>query len=81
MVHRMRFTTTQQLLYFSTHRYPFYPGSGRKEEDGQGKGKGFTVNVPSADTMPERYVKIFTDVMEQGVNQFVPGAYYYFCRL
>ena len=61
------------VLYFSMHRYPFYPGSGRKEEDGQGKGKGFTVNVPlSFDTTPERYIEIFTDVMEQRVNQFAP---------
>ncbi len=61
------------VLYFSMHRYPFYPGSGRKEEDGQGKGKGFNVNVPlSSDTTPEEYIEMFTDVMEQKVNQFAP---------
>ncbi|MCR4321433.1 MAG: histone deacetylase [Candidatus Brocadiaceae bacterium] len=61
------------VLYFSMHRYPFYPGSGRKEEDGQGKGKGFNINMPlSLDTMPDRYIEIFTDVIEQRVNQFVP---------
>lgn len=61
------------VLYFSMHRFPFYPGSGRKEEDGQGKGKGFNLNVPlSFDTMPEKYIEIFTDVMEQRVTQFAP---------
>ncbi len=61
------------VLFFSLHRYPFYPGSGRKEEDGQGEGKGFTVNLPLAfDTAPETYIKLFTDVMEHKVGQFAP---------
>ena len=34
------------IVYFSTHQYPYYPGSGGIDEDGRGKGKGFTVNVP-----------------------------------
>jgi len=32
--------------YFSIHQYPHYPMTGRLEETGTGKGKGFTVNVP-----------------------------------
>ena len=34
------------VLYFSTHRFPYYPGTGRVEEIGEGQGKGFTINVP-----------------------------------
>ncbi|KPK18549.1 MAG: histone deacetylase [Nitrospira bacterium SG8_3] len=34
------------VLYFSTHQYPYYPGSGNLTQVGQGEGKGFTVNVP-----------------------------------
>jgi acetoin utilization deacetylase AcuC-like enzyme len=34
------------VLYFSTHQYPFYPGSGSEAERGQGKGLNFTINVP-----------------------------------
>jgi len=34
------------VLYFSTHEYPFYPGSGALAEVGGGPGRGFTVNVP-----------------------------------
>ncbi len=34
------------VLYFSTHQFPFYPGTGAKEERGTGKGSGMTVNVP-----------------------------------
>ncbi len=35
-----------QVLFFSTHQYPYYPGSGSIEEVGKGEGRGFTVNVP-----------------------------------
>jgi acetoin utilization deacetylase AcuC-like enzyme len=34
------------VLYFSTHRFPFYPGSGAVDEIGSGDGKGHTVNIP-----------------------------------
>lgn len=32
--------------FFSIHRWPFYPGSGRASETGAGDGLGATVNVP-----------------------------------
>ncbi|HYA94397.1 MAG TPA: histone deacetylase [Thermodesulfobacteriota bacterium] len=35
-----------RVLYFSTHRYGFYPGTGAATEVGRGRGEGFTVNVP-----------------------------------
>lgn len=34
------------VLYFSTHQYPFYPGTGSRREIGEGRGAGFTINVP-----------------------------------
>ncbi|HEX9020143.1 MAG TPA: histone deacetylase [Nitrospirota bacterium] len=34
------------VLYFSSHQYPYYPGSGNADEVGSGKGEGFTVNAP-----------------------------------
>lgn len=33
-------------LFFSTHRFPFFPGTGDYSEVGHGPGEGFTVNVP-----------------------------------
>ncbi|MCF6154656.1 MAG: histone deacetylase [Candidatus Brocadia sp.] len=61
------------VLYFSIHRHLFYPGSGRKEEDGQGKGKGFTINVPlPADITSQEYIAAFLDIMDHRVNQFAP---------
>ncbi|MBW1739824.1 MAG: histone deacetylase [Deltaproteobacteria bacterium] len=40
------FDTDPAVLYFSTHQYPYYPGSGGLREVGHGDGMGFTVNVP-----------------------------------
>jgi acetoin utilization deacetylase AcuC-like enzyme len=45
------FYERRDVLYFSTHRYPFYPGTGSWREAGAGDGEGFTVNVPLG---PER---------------------------
>jgi len=42
------FYSRNDVLFFSTHRYPFYPGSGYWNEAGADAGEGFTVNVPLA---------------------------------
>lgn len=34
------------VLYFSVHQFPHYPGTGYWSEVGSGKGEGFTINVP-----------------------------------
>jgi len=38
------FYRDKKVLYFSTHQYPAYPGSGTFTETGQGDGSGYTVN-------------------------------------
>ena len=35
-----------EILYCSVHRWPFYPGTGRREEQGEGAGRGKTLNIP-----------------------------------
>jgi len=35
-----------QITFFSSHRYPFYPGTGRQDETGSGEGLGRTLNLP-----------------------------------
>ncbi len=40
------FYQTDKVLYLSCHQAPAYPGTGKLGEAGQGKGLGFTVNVP-----------------------------------
>jgi len=34
------------ILYISLHQWPHYPGTGTIEELGDGKGKGYTINIP-----------------------------------
>ena len=40
------FYDDESVLFFSTHQYPWYPGTGSKEETGTGKGLGSTLNIP-----------------------------------
>jgi acetoin utilization deacetylase AcuC-like enzyme len=40
--------TRPDVLYVSTHQFPFYPGSGAASERGVGAGLGATVNLPLA---------------------------------
>ena len=40
------FEGDRDVLYFSSHQFPFYPGTGDFPESGRGNGVGATVNVP-----------------------------------
>lgn len=40
------FADRADVLYVSSHRYPFYPGTGAADEIGTGAGAGRTVNLP-----------------------------------
>ena len=40
------FYDSPQVLFFSTHQYPYYPGAGGVRETGAGAGQGYTVDVP-----------------------------------
>lgn len=40
------FYESHDVLFWSLHQYPAYPGNGSASEIGAGKGKGYTVNVP-----------------------------------
>lgn len=61
------------VMYFSLHRYPFYPGTGAKEETGKGNGFGFTINVPLPyNTEPREYLEIFDGILKRNVMPFKP---------
>jgi acetoin utilization deacetylase AcuC-like enzyme len=40
------FYSDSSVLYFSTHQWPWYPGTGLASETGVGKGAGLTINCP-----------------------------------
>jgi acetoin utilization deacetylase AcuC-like enzyme len=40
------FYTDGTVFFFSTHQYPWYPGTGAPEETGEGAGAGMTMNCP-----------------------------------
>lgn len=61
------------VLYFSVHRGAFYPGTGNADEVGEGRGKGFTINVPLArGAGDEEYLRAFNDVLKPAALRFKP---------
>ena len=53
-----------EVLYFSTHQYPYYPGTGWFEEVGDGAGKGYTVNLPLSYGMgDDDYLYAFQEIL------------------
>ena len=40
------FYSDPSVLFFSTHQWPWYPGTGPASETGEGKGEGATINCP-----------------------------------
>lgn len=42
------------VFYFSMHQYPWYPGTGARGETGVGRGRGFTLNIPTRAQTPRR---------------------------
>ena len=63
-----------EVLYLSVHRSPFYPGTGKAEEAGQGEGLGFTVNVPLPGRSGEDvYAEAFVGVLVPVLREYEPG--------
>ncbi len=67
------FYDNNEVLYFSTHQYPYYPGSGAANQTGEGEGTGFTVNVPlSAGAGDKEYAAIFNRILTPVARKFNP---------
>jgi len=67
------FQADPSVLYFSTHQYPYYPGTGDVREIGEGAGIGATVNVPMpAGCGDAEYVGVMQRVLAPVARSFAP---------
>ena len=61
------------VLFFSSHQYPYYPGSGGFHEVGSGKGEGFTVNAPFPTGFGDaEYVSVYTKILAPIALEYKP---------
>ncbi len=61
------------VLYISLHQYPHYPGTGGAGDTGEGRGKGFNLNIPmQASSGDDEYIKVFKDKVAPKIKAFNP---------
>ncbi|HEY6585530.1 MAG TPA: histone deacetylase [Candidatus Methanoperedens sp.] len=61
------------VLYFSTHQYPHYPGTGWLDETGTGEGEGYNINVPlPAGTDDSGFIAAFEEILVPAAHKFRP---------
>jgi len=67
------FYNRSDVLYFSSHQFPYYPGTGYWDETGQGKGEGYTVNVPLyPGKTDEDYLYIYRRILSPVASSYKP---------
>lgn len=67
------FWKRSDVLFCSSHQFPFYPGSGRATEIGEGEGRGYTINVPLPGGRNDAdYGAVFHDVFLPAAQKFKP---------
>ncbi len=67
------FYDSPQVMYISTHEYPFYPGTGAINETGSGEGRGTNLNIPMpAGCGDEEYLEVFEQIVIPASRRFNP---------
>ena len=67
------FYEDETVFFFSIHQSPLYPGTGSRYEQGSGKARGTTLNVPiPRDTGDDEYIRVFEDVLIPALRDFSP---------
>jgi acetoin utilization deacetylase AcuC-like enzyme len=63
----------QEVLYVSTHAYPYYPGTGALHETGSKAGTGYTVNIPLTGGQGDaEYVQLIDQVLAPLARAYKP---------
>jgi acetoin utilization deacetylase AcuC-like enzyme len=61
------------VYFFSSHQYPWYPGTGSRGEKGMGRGLGYTLNLPlRAATPAAQQKRAFDAALEEMAASFSP---------
>jgi acetoin utilization deacetylase AcuC-like enzyme len=69
------FEERDDVFYASTHRYPFYPGTGSDEEIGIGRGRGYTLNIPmDAGEGDSSYLRAVEEKIVRVIDDYRPNA-------
>ncbi|MBK8924014.1 MAG: histone deacetylase [Saprospirales bacterium] len=68
------FYRTDQVMYWSLHQYPAYPGNGSPVEIGEGKGAGFTINCPLPGGSGDDIFRHAIEYMLPAAIQFQPDV-------
>ena len=69
------FRYRKDVLYISTHQWGIFPGTGRAQDLGNKKGKGYNVNIPLSGHMGNRtYDEAMNSIMEPILDQFTPDV-------
>jgi len=67
------FYNDPSVLYFSIHQYPHYPGTGSRNQTGEGEGAGFTLNHPlPAGSGDREYLEAIEKVLIPAASDFAP---------
>jgi acetoin utilization deacetylase AcuC-like enzyme len=61
------------VFFFSMHQYPWYPGTGARGENGIGRGRGYSLNVPvRASTRAQEQRNMFDAALSEISSKFTP---------
>jgi acetoin utilization deacetylase AcuC-like enzyme len=61
------------VYFFSSHQYPWYPGTGTRGEKGMGRGRGYTLNLPlRAATPATEQKRAFEAALDEMAASFTP---------